>query len=164
MTPRRAGIALAVVHLALVGSLGLKLFADRATLPRGWARTLPVDPSLPIRGRYVSLRLAIPVPAAGRENANAVQGIRLRAAEGRLVGEVDGRAGAAVRLDSVNGSLVASLAEPVAYFIPEHVPDPSLRQAGEELWAEVTIPRRGPPRPIRLGIMKNGSIAPLRLR
>ncbi|MGH7528510.1 MAG: hypothetical protein ACREMX_17590, partial [Gemmatimonadales bacterium] len=138
MTPRRAGpsragIALALAHLALVGSLGLKLFADRATLPRGWARTLPVDPSLPIRGRYVSLRLAIPVPAARLDKAKTFRGVRLRAAEGRLVGDVDDRAGAeALRLDSVNGSLVASLAEPVAYFIPEHVPDPSLRPAGEE--------------------------------
>ncbi|MGH7525665.1 MAG: hypothetical protein ACREMX_03070, partial [Gemmatimonadales bacterium] len=160
----RAGIALAVAHLALVGSLGLKLFTDRATLPRGWARTVPVDPSLPIRGRYVSLRLAIPVPAGPVDHAKTLQGIRLRAVEGRLVGEVDDQAGTAMRLDSVNGSLLASLAEPVAYFIPEQVPDPSLRPAGEELWAEVTIPRRGPPRPIRLGIMKNGGITPLELR
>src|SRR6185503_14705601 len=42
---RGAGIALAIVHVALVGMLGLKLLADRARLPRAWARTLPYDPS-----------------------------------------------------------------------------------------------------------------------
>jgi hypothetical protein len=30
-----------------------------------------------------------------------------------------------------------------------------------EVWAEVTLPRRGPPRPIRLGIKKDGVVTPL---
>ncbi len=51
----------------------------------------------------------------------------------------------------------------IAFFIPEHVPDPSRRAPGEELWAEVTIPRKGPPRPIRLGVKKNGALTPLPL-
>jgi hypothetical protein len=29
------------------------------------------------------------------------------------------------------------------------------------LWAEVTIPRKGPPRPIRLGVKRNGRIQPV---
>ena len=49
----------------------------------------------------------------------------------------------------------------VEYFIPEHVLDPSLRNRGEELWVEVTIPRKGAPRPIRLGVRKDGVITPL---
>ena len=53
--------------------------------------------------------------------------------------------------------------EPVAFFIPEHVPDPSQRRPGEELWAEVTVPRTGPPRPIRLGVKRNGELTPLPL-
>jgi len=60
---------------------------------------------------------------------------------------------------------LAVLAEPVAFFIPEHIPDPSRRQEGEELWAEVTIPKKGLPRPIRLGVKKDDSpIMPLELR
>ena len=51
----------------------------------------------------------------------------------------------------------------VEYFIPEHALDPSLRNRGEELWVEVTIPKKGPPRPIRLGVKKNGMIAPLEI-
>jgi hypothetical protein len=51
--------------------------------------------------------------------------------------------------------------EQLAFFIPEHVPDPSIRPDGEELWAEVTIPRKGAPRPIRLAVKKNGVMTPL---
>lgn len=56
------------------------------------------------------------------------------------------------------------LVEPVAFFIPEHITDPSVRPAGEEQWAEVTIPRRGPPRPIRLAVGRNGRLMPLEIR
>jgi hypothetical protein len=56
------------------------------------------------------------------------------------------------------------LSEPLAYFIPEHVPDPSVRPDNEELWAEVTVPPSGAPRPIRLGVKSNGVIRPLELR
>lgn len=47
-------------------------------------------------------------------------------------------------------------------FVPEHVPDPSIRVAGEELWGEVSVPRKGPPRPVRLGVKRGtGAIEPL---
>jgi hypothetical protein len=46
----------------------------------------------------------------------------------------------------------------------EHIPDPS-RLQGEELWAEVTIPKKGLPRPIRLGVKKGTDpIIPLDLK
>jgi uncharacterized membrane-anchored protein len=52
----------------------------------------------------------------------------------------------------------------IAYFIPEHATDPSRRSANEELWSEVTIPHRGPARPIRLGVKRNGQLTPIELR
>ena len=52
---------------------------------------------------------------------------------------------------------------PVAYFIPPNVPDPSRRPQGEELWAEVSVPKKGAPRPIRLGVKKDGVLTPLDL-
>jgi hypothetical protein len=53
----------------------------------------------------------------------------------------------------------------VAFFITEHITDPSRRQEGEELWVEVTIPKKGPPRPIRLGVKKSeGPIIPLAIK
>jgi hypothetical protein len=57
-----------------------------------------------------------------------------------------------------------TIAEPVAFFIPEHVTDPSRRARGEELWVEVSVPARGSPRPIRLGVKRDGVLTPLDLR
>jgi hypothetical protein len=165
LTRRGGGIALAIAHAALVGALGLKLLADRARLPRAWARTLPYDPNLPIRGRYVRLRLEVPLDSAGKV-ATPWHGVRVRleAVEGRLRGAPDTSADMTVTIDSVQGIPRAVLVRPVAFFIPEHIPDPSIRNPGEELWAEVTIPRQGPPRPIRLGLRRSGPITPLDLR
>lgn len=165
MSRRGAGIALAIAHAALVGSLGLKLLADRARLPRGWTRTLPYDPSLPIRGRYVRLRLEVPIdrtPASVQRWEE--RAVRLEVRDGRLAATLDQNGSTRVRFDSVGGRLRAAIEPPVPFFIPEHVPDPSLRPEGEELWAEVTVPRRGPPRPIRLGVWKDGRLTPLELR
>jgi len=53
----RKGLWVAVLQLVLVASLGAKFTYDRATRPRVWVRTAPVDPNLPIRGRYVRLRI-----------------------------------------------------------------------------------------------------------
>ncbi len=44
----------------------------------------------------------------------------------------------AVRSEVLTNSDRARLSEPVAFFIPEHAPDPSRRDPGEELWGEVT--------------------------
>jgi hypothetical protein len=48
------------------------------------------------------------------------------------------------------------LAEPVDYYIAEHAPDPSWTKPGQELWIEVTLPPKGPPRPLALAIKDNG--------
>jgi len=166
MTRRAAGLLLAAVHAALVGSLGLKLLADRSRLPRAWARTQPYDPSTPLRGRYV--RLALEIPLANLDTARgpyAEAGVRLQVRDGRVIGWIDDSvSSSSVRWTRGQGSGSARLAEPVAFFIPERVPDPSARPRGEELWAEVTIPRKGPPRPIRLGVMREGRLTPLDIR
>jgi hypothetical protein len=52
----------------------------------------------------------------------------------------------------------------VVFFVPEHPAEfesLSFRPNAPELWAEVTIPRKGPSRPIRLGIKKDGQIQPV---
>lgn len=167
MTRRRAGLLLAMAQVALVSSLGLKLMVDRARLPRAWARTVPYDPSLPIRGRYVRLALEVPLTRAADDSTGVGERVvRLRSAGGRLEAEaVEGAEGRRVQTNRTAGGIrVPVLAEPIAFFIPEHVPDPSPRPTGEELWAEVTIPSTGPPRPIRLGVMRDGRLTPLDLR
>jgi hypothetical protein len=62
------------------------------------------------------------------------------------------------------GAQVTALMEPVAFFLPEHAMDPSVRSAGEELWIEVTVPKTGPPRPIQLAIKRGDSCTPLGLK
>jgi hypothetical protein len=165
MSPRGAGVMLALVQVLLVSGVGLKYAADRARLPSGWARTVPYDPSLPIRGRYVRLRLEVPLtrPRAGPESAPFTR-VRLVPANDRVEAVPDSSAGLEAAIDTVDGSLVARLNEPIAFFIPEHVPDPSIRPRGEELWALVTLPETGPPRPIRLGVLRGGALETLELR
>jgi hypothetical protein len=120
MTRFRKGLILAGLQCLLVLSLSGKLLYDRSTRPRAWVKTAPWDPSLPLRGRYLALRL-MPEPGAEWHR------------------ETNGTA--------------------VLFFVPEHtLPFEATR---EELWAEVTIPRNGPPRPIRLAIKRAGRLEPI---
>jgi uncharacterized membrane-anchored protein len=176
MTPFWRGILLAVVQVGMVLSLGAKLLADRARYPRVWAESVAYDPEAIIRGRYVSLRLKVKVMNAADENlpgnfgVGRAQGymheVRLGVEEQELVAyaTADHTGLYALRSPTRNGSespLV--LQEPVEFFIPEHAEDPSRRPVGEELWVEVTVPPKGPPRPIRLGIKKAGTLTPLKI-
>ena len=165
MTRRQAGLALAVLHVALVGSLGLKLLVDRSRFPHAWARTAPFDPSTPLRGRYVRLAVEIPLAGAPLAPAYAEPGVKLRAVKDRLLGEIDStRSVPRVRVRSGDATSTTVLADPVAFFIPEHVPDPSIRPPSEELWVELTLPPGEWPRPVRLGVMHSGVLTPLDLR
>jgi len=174
------GLLLAIVHVAMVASLGAKLLIDRAEYPRVWARAAPVDPNLPIRGRYVRLRLeaavgpglelSLPGPVASGTRTFTQPApsrpVVLSAEDGALVArptsqEMDALLAHARQRD---GRIVAELETPVAYFIPENAPDPSRRPDGEELWVEVTIPPHGAPRPIRIGVKKGGILTALDLR
>jgi uncharacterized membrane-anchored protein len=90
-----------------------------------WVKTAPWDPNLPIRGRYLSLRL---IPEAGVPYFKETNQQR------------------------------------VAFFVPEGQTEIEAVRSSDrtaEIWAEVTIPRKGPPRPIRLGIKKDGQMRPV---
>jgi hypothetical protein len=157
----RKGLIVAGLHVAIVASLGAKLLVDRATRPRVWARTAPIDPSLPIRGRYLRLGVEA-VPGPGVLALGASGYVALSERDGQLVAAATGNgSGEFARVGNRGGERVLVLAEPLAYFIPEHAPDPSRRAPGEELWVEVTIPRAGAPRPIRLGVKRDGELKPI---
>ena len=164
MTPLvRKGLIVAVLHVVIVAGVGVKLLVDRATRPRVWARTAPYDPELPIRGRYVRLSLEA-VPAPGFDAPLAYdRTVTLSARNGQLVATPSDSGANLARISSRDDERIALLAIPVAYFIPEHIPDPSVRKPGEELWVEVTVPSEGPPRPIRLGVRRDGALAPLQI-
>ena len=272
MKPLYKALTVALLHLLIVSSLGFKLLYDRATRPRAWVKTVPFDPNLPIRGRYVRLGVQVETRGIGENDSNsgwvtlsvedgrmiatpseqrtghrvrfrparAPRGprdpvnrfgfLRMRAVGGPfaehlgikgglqveelrpsgpadragievgdIVAQVGGTAvtswaqlgnalqaqatGPMITLSIVRGhsqheievpvelsalappaETIATLQTALAFFIPEHIEDPSIRPAGEELWVEVTLPRKGPPRPIRLGIRKDGGeITPLPL-
>jgi hypothetical protein len=155
MTALAKGLILCGVQTAMVLSVGGKMLLDRATLPRLWVRALPYDPDLPVRGRYVSL--TINVEARGFKDGTVYDQTNYSVEDGRLIARPASKDG--------TGAPAANSASSVrlAYFIPERIPDPSIRLPDEELWVEVTVPRRGPPRPIRLGVKKNGALTPLAL-
>ena len=166
------GLVLGLVHLLLVSSLGAKLLYDRSTRPRVWAETTPYDPDLPIRGRYVSLMVRVDAPdiAPPAENKSdwANRPVTLGVENDRLVARPDETPGAygrpSVTFRTTPDGWRTTLRDPVAFFIPEKVADPSRRPEGETLWVEVTVPRKGPPRPIRLGVRKgDGPLEPLPL-
>jgi len=153
------GLMVAALQCVIVLSLAGKYALDRERLPRVWVKTAPYDPMLPVRGRYVSLRLQVETLADTNLTWTSA---RLAVVDGRLV---------ATTVKSGDGVLISPTAnqtwvinEPVAFFIAEHVKDPSRRAAGEELWVEVSVPSTGAPRPLRLGVKRDGVLKPLDLR
>lgn len=192
-------LLLTALHLAIAAGIGGKYLVDRWTRPRFWLRTVPVDPNLPIRGRYVRLRVEVPVrdavlppPVSPERQAkepwrsldrHALQVALVATPEGLVARAISPVQDAWTRMvgnwepdrwpERVTASLaeqarqqdparwVVRLDEPLACFIPERIPDPSFRPAGEELWVEATLPGKGPLRPIRLGVLKDGKLTPL---
>lgn len=165
MTPLARGLVIAVVHVLLVTAVAGVLLYERHALPSAWVLTTGVDPVLPIRGRYVSLNLMVEprgdVPPQSVPDHGAIVETALTVEDGRLVATVlppaeaeamIGWRGPAIRrADSPTGP-VWVLVQPIAFFLPEDAPDPTRLKPGQELWAEVTVPREGPPRPIRLEV------------
>jgi len=155
------GLLIAVAHLLIVLSLGGKLLIDRATRPRLWVSVAPVDPELPIRGRYVMLSPHVEAPLLDEREYSRTAHLEVR--DGKLFAIPDDDGSVTYWRRTPTGPTL--LGGGMAFFIAEHAKDPSFRQKGEELWAEVTVPRKGLPRPIRLGVKKPGSdrIEPLNL-
>jgi hypothetical protein len=160
------GLVVAAVQMLLVGSIGAKFVIDRSAYPRVWVATAPIDPDLPIRGRYVRLGVLVEAQPrdAGTTGAPNLFNGRLEVRNDKLVAiETDDGAHFVSSVPCGN-TTCWRLSEPLAYFIPESIEDPSRRPAGEELWVEVTVPPKGAPRPIQLGVKKDGKLAPLNLR
>jgi hypothetical protein len=164
-------IAVAVLHILIVLSLGGKLLYDRAHRPRVWVRTGSYDPDLPIRGRYMALRLEAQATWFRADNKYAWNPVNLDVENNRLVARPAGsNTGLSIsswpnqRPNRPNQSPdMVFLDQTVLFFLPEHADVPRLKP-GEELWAEVTIPRKGPPRPIQLALKRGTEWVPLNYR
>ena len=135
-----------LIHLAMVGSLGAKLLTDRAVRPR------VVGPDGAGRSRLTASR---PLRASTHRRDRRGISRTTRSSSGSGWRWTANRSGwrrgwqgfGPARVTHRDGHAVAILEQPLAYFIPEHVPDPSVRHSGEELWVEVTLPM--PARPGR---------------
>jgi len=151
MKPAYRGIAVAVLQCLIALSIYGKYTVDRDRLPRVWAKAAPVDPNLPIRGRYLSVRLEVEVtPGPSQPYGNAGH---LSIRDGHLVVDRDDAPfGSSTHVNIIRIRDRWTLMEPVAFFLPEHAADPSILPPGKELWVEVSVPRKGPPRPIRLEV------------
>ncbi len=160
------GLLVAAAQMLLVASVGAKFLVDRSTSPRVWVATAPIDPDLPIRGRYVSLGVRV---EAQRNDTSSKSGApnmfkgRLEVKDDKLVAIEDWTGQHWVSSVACRTEQCWRLSEPLAFFIPEHVEDPSQRPPGEELWVEVTVPPKGAPRPIQLGVKKDGDVTPLEI-
>jgi hypothetical protein len=178
-------VALLVIQLALVCSVAAKYLYQRRSCPRVWTRAVAYDPELLMRGRYLSLQLMIDgcqstLPSAKQAgfprdvNGAAIQG-RYAVRGSRIVGfaaelkVADNKLWAiAIRDAEMRGGermVMASpgapcdqmrLVDPVNFYIAEHARGPFPLASGAELWVEVTVPPKGPPRPVQLALKQDG--------
>jgi len=187
MNYRSRSILLIVLQCALVSSIAGKYLYERATRPRVWVRVAQYDPNLPMRGRY--LALSPPVDACtlprddvaksswvpyspdrkpGAEITSWQWRVRTEARDGKLV-VIDARNvlprgdTQTIWLSSDQACDRVALSPGIDFFIPDTAQPPFPTKAGEGLWAEVTVPRVGPPRPIQLAISDNGGWKVLKL-
>jgi hypothetical protein len=187
----KTSIVLLVIQLALVSSIAAKYFYQRSTCPRAWTRATAYDPNMVTRGRYLSLRLTVDgcqstLPSALRatfpRNADGTTKptgftvndvevpitfrANLKAEKMKLLAiripEADLRS-KGVDVTALSGSACNDLYidEPVDFYIAEHAADPTALKQGQELWIEVTVPPKGPPRPLQLALKDNGAWKPL---
>jgi hypothetical protein len=156
------GLVVALVQMLLVLLVAAKLVIDRARYPEVWIETAPYDPESPLRGRYVRL-LGVVEPAGRFEVDEAYyEPVRLEIRGDRLVAVPDPSGRIFVSRGFCGGNEdCLTLSEPLAFFIPEDIADPSIREPGEELWVRVTLPPRGAPRPIELGVKRGDELTPL---
>jgi hypothetical protein len=186
----KASITLLVLQLAIVSTVAAKYLYQRSACPRVWTRANAYDPALVMRGRYLSLQLNVDgcgstLPSAKDaqfpRNMNGVPGgntFSIRAAntvwfqaklavkDNRLIAIRVPESDSSRGTQTIAGTPGAScsqmrLSQPVDFYIAEHAADPTRLQPGQELWIEVTVPPKGPPRPLQLALKNNSGWKPL---
>jgi hypothetical protein len=186
----KASVTLLLFQWMIVCTIAAKYFYERATCPRVWTRTAAYDPQLVMRGRYLSLQLSVDacgstLPSAKDaqfpRNVNGVasgEGFSIRSAntvwfQAKLA--VKDNKLIAIRVpesDTSTPTLTVAawpgapcdqlnLSSPVDFYIPEKAADPTRLKPGQQLWIEVTLPPKGPPRPLQLALKDRGTWKPL---
>ncbi len=183
-----ASVALLVIQLAMVSAIAGKYLYQRWRCPRVWTRAQAVDPELPMRGRYLALRLTVDgcqstLPSAAeaafpRDFSGAVKPgpymlkqnttrfrARLKVVNGALtavaIGDQERPSGEEVEGSAGQPCNQMRLAEVTDYFVSDRARSPLPLQAGQELWIEVTVPPKGPPRPLQMAVKTGGVWRPV---
>jgi hypothetical protein len=188
-----ASVALLVIQLLLVSTVAMKYMWQRWRCPRVWTQTVSFDPELPMRGRYLSVRLQVDGCQSTLPSAKAAQFPRdvngavkpgmylvrpsgvvqfqgeLKVEDNKLIAvkiEDPAKAEAGQMVSAWPGSQCdqMQLDKPVDFYIAEHAQSPLPLNRGQELWVEVTIPPKGPPRPLEMALKDNGVWKPLALK
>jgi hypothetical protein len=186
----KISLVLLEIQLALVSSIAAKYLYQRWRCPRVWTQAVAYDPELVMRGRYLSLQLIVDgcqstLPwgkqATFQRTINGeVTGTRYAIGADRPVQfaatiQVQGNKLVAIRVPDteiqLKGQSVTALHgssceamrvdKPVNFYITEHAASPLPVKTGDELWIEVTVPPKGPPRPIQLALKEKGVWRPL---
>jgi hypothetical protein len=140
--------------------LSLRLTVDgcQSTLPSAKFTVVPrYSDGVPM-GKSFSIHApqAVRFPAELKVQGNKLLAIRI---EGQEVGSqaagltVEAPPGASCQDMYLDGT--------VDFYIAEHAADPTGLKPGQELWIEVTVPPKGPPRPIQLALKDEGGWKPL---
>jgi hypothetical protein len=186
----KASLVLLVLQLVIVSTVAAKYLYQRATCPRVWTRAAAYDPEMVMRGRYLNLQLTVDgcgstLPTAKDalfpRNLNGVpngNNFSIRSAntvwfqakiavkDNKLIAMRVPESDATTATQSVAAWPGAAcdqmrLANAVDFYIAEHATDPTRLKPGQELWIEVTVPPKGPPRPLQLALKDNGAWKPL---
>ncbi len=182
-------VALLMVQVGLVSLIAAKYLFQRWTCPRVWTRATAYDPQLPMRGRYLSLQLA--VDGCKSTLPSAKEATFLRDVNGAIRPgpftlrpqpvyfnadlKVENNKLEAMRIQDPNiqsaGQLVAAmpaahcedmrLEAPVNFYIADTARSPLLLKSNQELWVEITVPPKGPPRPLQMALKQDGAWKPL---
>lgn len=189
----KVSLALLGIQLAIVSTIAAKYLYQRISCPRVWTRTVAYDPDLLMRGRYLSVQLLVDgcqstLPSAAQaampRDKNGVQTgkvftvnangpvrfpARIKVESNKLVvirlPESASQSGAQMVAAWPGSSCdKLRLEDPVDFYIAEHAASPMPAGSGQELWVEVTVPPKGPPRPLQLALKDNGVWKPLNLQ
>ena len=183
-------IVLLLIQLLLVSSIAAKYLYQRRNCPRVWTQAAAYDPEMPMRGRYLSLRLTVngcqstlpsalhaifprnidgttkPTGFTVKSDYPVQFSAKLKVENNKLLAIRIPEADLTSRGEEVTALPDSScdamrLSQPVDFYIAEHAADPTRLKPGQELWIEVTVPPQGLPRPLQLALKQEGAWKPL---
>jgi hypothetical protein len=132
----------------------------QSTLPSAKQATMPRNlDGLPVGLRFsINSAQAVRFLAKLKVEGNKLVAIRIPDSDGQASQQAGGQMVAAWPGSSCED---LRLDTPVDFYIAEHAASPMPLKPGQELWIEVTLPPKGPPRPLQLALKQDGAWKPL---